>query len=73
MLPIFDPVYSGKEHACQCRRCKGHRLDPCVQGHREDPLEDSMAAHSSTLAWRIPWIEEPGGLQFIGLQGVGHD
>ena len=34
----------------------------------EDPLEEGMATHSSTLAWRIPWTEEPGKLQFIGLQ-----
>ena len=39
----------------------------------EDPLEKEMAPHSSTLAWRIPWMEEPGGLQFTGLQRVGHD
>ena len=39
----------------------------------EDPPEKGMAAHSSTLAWRIPWIEEPGGLQSMGLQRVGHD
>ena len=39
----------------------------------EDPLEDEMATHSSILAWRIPWTEEPGGLQSIGLQRVGHD
>ena len=35
---------------------------------REDPLEKEMATHSSTLAWKIPWMEEPGGLQFMGLQ-----
>ena len=39
----------------------------------EDPLEEEMAACSSILAWRIPWTEEPGGLQSIGLQRVGHD
>ena len=39
----------------------------------EDPLEKGMATHSSTLAWRIPWIEEPGGLQSMRLQRVGHD
>ena len=39
----------------------------------EDPLEERMAAHSSILAWRIPWTEEPGGLQAIGLQRVRHD
>ena len=39
----------------------------------EDPLEEGMATHSSILAWRIPWTEEPGGLQSIGSQRVGHD
>ena len=39
----------------------------------EDPLEKEMATHSSTLAWKIPWTEEPGGLQSIGSQRVGHD
>ena len=39
----------------------------------EDPLEKEMATHSSILAWRIPWTEEPGGLQSMGLQRVGHD
>ena len=34
---------------------------------REDPLEEGTATHSSILAWKIPWTEEPGGLQFIGL------
>ena len=40
---------------------------------REDPLEKEMATHSSTLAWRIPWREEPGRLQSMGSQRVGHD
>ena len=40
---------------------------------REDPLEEGMATHSSILAWRIPWTEEPGRLQSIGSQRVGHD
>ena len=44
---------SGKESSFQCRR---HRF-------REDPLEKKMATHSSILAWKIPWTEEPGGLQ----------
>ena len=39
----------------------------------EDALEEEMATHSSTLAWRIPWTEEPGGLQSMGSQRVGHD
>ena len=40
---------------------------------REDPLEKEMATHSSTLVWKIPWTEEPGGLQSMGSQRVGHD
>ena len=40
---------------------------------REDLLEKEMATHSSILAWRIPWKEEPGGLQSTGSQKVGHD
>ena len=40
---------------------------------REDPLEEGLATPSSTLAWRIPWTEEPGGLQSTGLQRVRHD
>ena len=39
----------------------------------EDPLEKEMATHSSILAWRIPWTEEPGGIQSTGSQRVGHD
>ena len=39
----------------------------------ENPLEKGMAIHSSILAWRIEWTEEPGGLQSMGLQRIGHD
>ena len=39
----------------------------------EDLLEEAMATHSSILAWRIPWTEEPGGLQSVGSQTVRHD
>ena len=39
----------------------------------EDPLEEEMATHSGIPAWEIPWTEEPGGLQTMGSQGVGHD
>ena len=52
---------------------------PCNAGDlgsilsQEDPLEEGMATHSSILAWRIPWTEESGGLQSMGLQRVGHD
>ena len=48
--------------------------ETCVRSlGREDPLEKELATHSSILAWRIPWMEEPGGLQSTGLQRVGHD
>ena len=40
---------------------------------QEDPLEKEMATHSSTLAWKIPWMEEPGRLQSMGSQRVGHN
>ena len=40
---------------------------------REDPLEKEMAIHSSTIAWKIPWTEEPGRLQSMGSQRVGHN
>ena len=40
---------------------------------QEDPLEEEMETHSNILAWRIPWMEEPGGLQFMGSQRVDHD
>ena len=50
---------SGKESTCQCRRRKRHGFYTWVG---KDPLEEDMATHSNILAWRIPWIEEPGGL-----------
>ena len=40
---------------------------------REDPLEEEMAIHSNILAWEMPWRKEPGGLQSMGSQRVGHD
>ena len=52
---------SDKEPACQRKR------------HKFDPLEEDMVTHSSILAWRIPWTEEPGGLQSTGLHGDGHN
>ena len=59
---------SGKELACQCRRPTRCGFDLLVQ---EDPLEEGMATHSSILAWRIPWTEEPGRLQSMWSQRVG--
>ena len=40
---------------------------------QEDPLEESMATHSNPLVWRVPWTEEPGGLQSMGSQRIRHD
>ena len=59
---------SSKESTCQCRRCG---FDPWV-GHIH-PLEEEMATHNSILAWRIPWTEEPCGLQSRGSQRIGHN
>ena len=48
--------------------------ETCVQSlGREDPLEKEMATHSSTPSWKIPWTEDPGRLQSMGLQRVRHD
>ena len=66
----FPGGASGKEPACQCRRNKRRGFHLWV---RKIPLEEGTATHSSILAWRIPCTEEPGGLQSIVLQRVGHD
>ena len=58
-----------KEPACKYRTHKRHRVDPWVG----NPLEEGMATHSSILAWRIPWTEQPGGLHSRGSQRVGHN
>ena len=65
----FPGAASGKEPACQCRR---HEMWVQSLG-QEDPLEEGMATHSSILAWRISWIEQPGGLQSRVSQRVRHD
>ena len=61
---------SGKEPACQCGDVKRHRFNPWVG---KSPLEKGMATHSSVLVWRIPWTEEPGGLQSMGSLTVGSE
>ena len=63
----FPGRASGKEPACQCRRHKRHQFNPWVG---KIPWRKT---HSSFLAWRIPWTEEPGGLQSMRSQRVGHD
>ena len=66
----FPGGASGKEPACQFRRHKRLWVRSLLW---EDPLEEGMATHSSVLARRVPWTEEPGGLQFIVSQRVRHD
>ena len=61
---------NGKEPICQCRRHKRCGFNPWI---RKIPLEEGPAIHSTILTWRIPWTEEPGRLQSIGSQRVGHD
>ena len=62
----FPSGSNGKESACSA----GAQVQSLGW---EDPLEEGMATHSSILPWRIPWTEEPGGLQSMGSQRVGHD
>ena len=57
----------GKESACNAGDAWVLSLG------QEDPLEEGMATHSSILAWRIPWTEEPGRLRSMGSQRAGHD
>ena len=58
----------------QTVKCLPAMQETCVRSlGQEDPLEKEMATHSTTLAWKIPWTEEPGRLQSTGLQRVGHD
>ena len=66
----FPGGTSDKEPHQQCRR---HKKIWVQSLGGEDPLEEGMATHSSILVWRSPWAEEPGGLQSMGSQRVGHD
>ena len=63
-------MISGKESACQSKRCKMTRVQ--FQG-QEDPVEKGMDTRSSILAWGIPWTEETGRLQSMGSQRGEHD
>ena len=60
----------GKESICQCRKHNERQVRSLGQ---EDPLEESLATHSSILDWKIPWMEEPGGPPSMGSQRVRHD
>ena len=66
----FSGGTSVKEPAYQCRRPRRLLFPSLGQG---DPLEEGMTTHSSILAWRILWTEEPGGIQSKGSQRVGHN
>ena len=69
-MMTFPGGAGGKEDACQCRL--DVRLASSIPGSGRS-WEKGMAIHSSILAWRIPWTEEPGGLQSMGSHEVGHD
>ena len=58
--------HCGKQYGSSSKKTKNSY-------HMIQSLEKAMATHSSTLAWKIPWVEEPGRLQSTGLLGVGHD
>ena len=60
----------GKESACNVGDFQETQVPSLGQA---DPLEEEMATHSCILAWKIPWTEEPGRLQFMGAQRVRHD
>ena len=64
----------GTSLVAQTLKCLPAMRDTWVQSlGQEDPLEKEMATHSSTLAWKIPWMEEPGRLPSMGLKRIGHD
>ena len=67
ILKTCSPIAQGIQDPHLMQKTWVHSLD------WEDPLEEEMATHSSILGWRIPWTEEPGGLQSMGLQRVRHD
>ena len=72
--PLIHPKVSKCSLVAQRLKCLPPMRETWVWSlGREDPLEKEMATHSSNLAWRIPWTEEPGRLQSTGLQRVGHD
>ena len=72
-LSIYMQTY-GTSLVAQRLKCLSAMRETWVRSlGQENPLEKEMATHSSILAWRIPWTEEPGGLQSTGSPRVGHD
>ena len=74
LLSVFDPYqWVGPSLVAQTVKRLRERETWVQALGLEDPLEKEMATHSSTIAWKIPWTEEPGRLQSMGSQRVGHD
>ena len=77
-IPISLSCHGARGH-CRCARgkeptCQFRRHETQIRSlDQEDPLKEDMTTHSSILAWRIPWREEPGGLQSIGSQRIRHN
>ena len=74
-MSVCDLVQSSDGASLMAQRVKNLPAIPEMQVRSlgwEGPLEEGMASHSSITAWRIPWTEEPGGLQSMGSQRVGH-
>ena len=72
-LPCFKPVYQASLVAQMVKSLPAVQETWVQSLGEEGPLEKEMAAHSSVLAWKTPWIEEPGRVQSMGSQRVGHD
>ena len=71
---MFPWLFFGAYLVTQMVKCLSAMRETWVQSlGLEDPLEEKKATHSSTLAWKSPWMEEPSGLQSMGSQRVGHD
>ena len=75
MIFVFDLLYlKGTSLVAQMVKRLPTMRETWVQSlGQEDPLDKEMATHSSTLAWKIPWMEEPGRLESMESQRVGHD
>ena len=71
---MTDPIEKGFPGSLDGKASAYNAGDPgLIPGSGRRPLEKEMATHSSIHAWKIPWTKEPGGLQSMGLQRVGHD
>ena len=74
LFQMRGQIVNGMRASLVAQRVKPTMQETWVRSSgREDPLEKEMATHSSTLAWKMPWMEEPGRLQFMGSQRVVYD